>query len=270
MNFQRFAPDAALQRFVECYWAIQSDEKEPHEQKIIPDGFPEIIFHFAAPYQINMHGQWEVQEQSLVAGQLRNYFFLRNTGPSAMLGIKLKPAGIAQLFGFSMKELTDDVVPISSLSSPHLQELEQAVRVESTFEKRVAVAEQQLLQLASANSEQQTIESAVNLMVDAHGCITVQQICTSLFVTERRLQRLFQHYIGLSPKLYGRIIRFSHIFQLLQEEKKSWLHIAHLAGYFDQSHFIRDFKALTGEDPSAYFFDAPNMANFFLKKKERL
>jgi transcriptional regulator GlxA family with amidase domain len=87
------------------------------------------------------------------------------------------------------------------------------------------------------------------------------------FITERQLERLFKKYIGLSPKFYSRIIRFNHIFQLVKEKRISWLEITHLSGYFDQSHFIRDFKAFTGEEPSQYFFDAPDMANFFLKKE---
>jgi AraC-like DNA-binding protein len=52
----------------------------------------------------------------------------------------------------------------------------------------------------------------------------------------------------------------------MQQANVSWLDITHRSGYFDQSHFIKDFKAFSGEDPSKYFFDTPNMANFFLKK----
>ena len=102
---------------------------------------------------------------------------------------------------------------------------------------------------------------------NTHGTITIEEIQKQFFITERQVQRLFQKYIGLSPKFYCRIIRFNYIFQLLKEKPLSWLDVTHLSGYFDQSHFIRDFKAFTGEEPSNYFFDAPDMANFFLKRE---
>ncbi len=95
---------------------------------------------------------------------------------------------------------------------------------------------------------------------------TVAELCQAGSLGERQLQRLFKRYIGLSPKYYARIIRFNHIFQLIKEGGHNWAEIIFLSGYYDQSHFIRNFKAFTGEDPSGYFFQEQNMANFFLNK----
>jgi YesN/AraC family two-component response regulator len=52
----------------------------------------------------------------------------------------------------------------------------------------------------------------------------------------------------------------------MQKEKISWTQVGLESGYYDQAHFIKNFKAFTGEDPSRYFFEEPNLANFFLKK----
>ena len=95
----------------------------------------------------------------------------------------------------------------------------------------------------------------------------VADICKQTGCSERQLERMFRKYIGLSPKLYSRIIRFAHIFQVVQGSKEmngSQLGIA--SGYYDQSHFIKNFKAFAGEEPSGYFFDQSNLANFFLRK----
>ena len=64
-----------------------------------------------------------------------------------------------------------------------------------------------------------------------------------------------------------RIIRFNYIFKLIQDNNQSWSGLAYEASYFDQSHFIRNFRDFTGENPSDYDFDEKNMANFFLQKK---
>jgi AraC-like DNA-binding protein len=64
--------------------------------------------------------------------------------------------------------------------------------------------------------------------------------------------------------LFARIIRFSYIFQLVQDNHQSWCGLAYEAAFYDQSHFIRNFKDFTGENPADYKFEEKNMANFFL------
>src|SRR5688572_33304007 len=98
MQFNRIDPPNGLRHLVECYWIAKSNSSTPTQQKIIPDGFPEIIFHFGDPYRIELESDWEIQSNSLVAGQITKHFFLENTGRSDILGIKLKPAAPTQLF----------------------------------------------------------------------------------------------------------------------------------------------------------------------------
>lgn len=268
MLFHRFAPAKSLESFVECYWVIESEEKKPVIQKIIPDGFPEIIFHYGDPYRINMHEAWELQSNSLLAGQLKKYFFLENTGASGVVGIKFKPAGLAQLFGFTMYAFTDKVISLSNLAQPSLKALEQDIRTCAGYSEMIMIAETHLQKIVDSRQYKVgPVDKAIDLILDSKGAVSISEIEKSCFVTERWLQRMFQKYVGLSPKFYSRIIRFNFIFQLMQEGNFSWLDITHRAGYFDQSHFIRDFKAFTGEDPSCYFFEEPNIANFFLKKE---
>ena len=94
MNFQRVEPSDVLRPFIECYWQIESDDASEQIQKIIPDGFPEMIFHYRNPYCIKLKDHWEQQSSFLLGGQIRKYFHLKNTGPSGVFGVKFKPADI--------------------------------------------------------------------------------------------------------------------------------------------------------------------------------
>jgi transcriptional regulator GlxA family with amidase domain len=85
-------------------------------------------------------------------------------------------------------------------------------------------------------------------------------------LSERSLERYFKQWIGLTPKFYSRIIRFAHIFELVNKDQKNWAEISAQAGFYDQAHFIKNFRAFTGEEPSKYGFKEANMANFFLQK----
>ncbi len=267
MIFKRIEPVGSLKEFVECIWIIESTDTTPTVQKIIPDGFAEIIFHFGDRYRIKIGNRWQVQGRSLLAGQIKKYFFLENTGRSGVLGIKCKPAAVTHLFCIEMDLLADKVVPLSSIRSRKLQQLGKNINF-SDHKTMAATTQKYLLEMLAAKDQYEpVIDEAIRLVFSSNGTMSVKDICKSLFITERRLQRLFKKYIGIPPKAWSRIIRFNYLFELIKHGKTSWPDITYLSGYFDQSHFIRDFKAFTGEEPSNYFFDEENLANFFLRKK---
>jgi len=265
MQFTRLEPPENLNNIVECYWTAVENNSSPAIQKIIPDGFPEIIFHFGNPYRIKLGQRWETQAKSLVAGQITKHFFLENTGASDILGIKLKPAAFARLFKVSMDTLSDQVVELNNSLSGKLYELEQAVRSAENRRGQIEKINRYLREIKLQVTEPE-VDRALDSIFTSYGTVTVAQLCGAAKISERQLQRLFKKYVGLSPKFYSRVIRFNHIFQLAQEKKLSWSEVGLEAGFYDQPHFIKNFKAFTGEDPTRYFFDEPTLANFFLKK----
>lgn len=205
MFFERIPPGKILENFIECYWIIESGDITPVKKKIIPDGFPEIIFHYRDSYRININKKWGVQKKSLIAGQIKKHFFLENTGPSGLFGIKFKPAAVTHLFGLSMDKLTDKVIPLSEVKIRSLQLLEKNIDLSSGHTSMVATAEKYLQEMAAGIKKYNAvIDKAVELVFKSNGTMSVTGICKELFITERQLQRLFKQYVGLSPKLYSR------------------------------------------------------------------
>ncbi|HEU5291636.1 MAG TPA: helix-turn-helix domain-containing protein [Cyclobacteriaceae bacterium] len=263
MEFSRIEPPKELKHLVECYWTVTNTDPAPFLQKIIPDGFPEIIFHFGDPYKIELKRDWEIQAKSLVAGQITSYFFLENTGCADILGIKLKPAAIAQLFGTDMSSLKDKVISLNDFRNNELASLDQFIRKTEDKAERIRIIKDQLLRISI---QENPIEKAIECIFSSNGMLPIASICDQCEITERQLERLFKKFIGLSPKFYTRIIRFNYIFQVSQGKKLNWAEVGIESGFYDQAHFIKNFKAFSGEDPSRYFFDELNLANFFLKK----
>jgi AraC-like DNA-binding protein len=81
---------------------------------------------------------------------------------------------------------------------------------------------------------------------------TMEVVASRYNITPRYLQKLFLQYTGIPPKLYGKINRFQQSLRLISNKENSLTSIAYDCGYFDQSHFIREFKSFTGLTPSAY------------------
>jgi AraC-like DNA-binding protein len=253
MEFSRIEPTGVAARAVECYWTVKDDDPTPVKQKIIPDGFTEIIFHFGDHYKINFDGVWRKQGPRLLAGQIRKYFYLENSGKTDILGIKLKPSAITHLYEIPMKDKVDKVVNLSKKIKIKKIEIDDI--------------DQYFNDLCKNYPSDHPVDKAVEMIFEKKGMISMADICSELGVGERYLQQLFAKYVGLSPKFFSRIVRFSYVFNVIKENKPDWADVVYQAGYYDQSHFIRNFKAFTGEDPSTYIFAERSLANFFMKMK---
>lgn len=264
MKFIRLDPAPQLSHLIECYWMIENTDPTGEPQKVIPDGFTELVFHYSNQFQINIDGTWHEQSKYLIAGQITRYFYLKDTGPAGMIAVKLKPAALTQLFAIAMEDITDKTIAIADLENPILCDLINQIIPFVDEHHGKQVFDQFFMKLLPVKETPITV--AINFIFETNGMATVADLAKMAKVNTRQLGRLFQKYIGLSPKYYSRIIRFNYIYELIRDKKRSWTEIVYLSGYYDQSHFIRDFKAFTGEDPSAYAFEEKNMANFFLHK----
>lgn len=265
MKFSRIAPHPSLSTLIECYWMMQSDDPVPKTEKIIPDGFTELIFNYGDVYRAKMDGDWQTQTHNLLAGQITSYFYLENTGITGSFAIKLKPAALTQLFNLNMDSYTDKIVDLDTFPHQQLAGLKDALLPYRDEQQLKQLLDEHFIGLSKTATEN-PLREALDLIFDTNGKATVAQLSAAAQLGERQLERLFKRYIGLSPKYYSRIIRFNYIFGLIKAGNSSWAEIIYQSGYYDQSHFIRNFKSFTGEDPSSYFFQENNMANFFLNK----
>ncbi|WP_425392673.1 AraC family transcriptional regulator [Ekhidna sp.] len=266
MHFERFEPSDTLKTLVKEYWIYEDENSTPVEQKIIPDGFSEIIIHYGDAYLINLHGEWELQSGILFSSQISKYFFLKNSGSSKMLGIKLYPSAFYSLFQQNMSATVDKVLPLEQILSQDLYELHEIKRNDSGPNKKISVAEEWLIKQLPLHKQQIKIDQCIATILEKKGMIEIEHLADTLGLSTRQLERLFKKVIGVTPKFYCRIIRFNYIFEVMKDHKDSWIRTALQSGYFDQSHFIKNFKEFTGEEPSNYGFNEKNLANSFLKK----
>ena len=266
MLFIKHDPPVHLAHIVRQFWIVENPDSAILQQKIVPDGFGEIIFHYGDPFRIRMYDTWEEQARMLISGQIRRYFYLENTGASAMLGIKLMPAAVYALFKHDMSTLTDKVLPLSSVTDSLPPS--SILQPDLDPEKRILIALSWLETLIthSTFTEVRRIAEVADRMIAKKGLINMESQASEAGISRRHLEREFKKVIGLTPKYFARVVQFSNIFEAMQARDNAWVDIALNSGYFDQSHFIRNFKAFTGESPSQYGFDQQNLANFFLRR----
>lgn len=261
MEYSTIIPNTSVQTVVECYWIVSGTDTE--EQKIIPDGFPEIIFHFGDAYQLtDASGRTALQEKILISGQLSKPILLKPTGRSDVFGIKFKPAGIWKLLGTDMGAIRDDVISFTHDGS--LVEL--YLELESlSAEERVRTTESFITsKVVYADSDE--TDAILSTIEARHGNLSIEEICEQHHITPRTLQRIFQQRIGVTAKQYARIVRFKTVYALLQKPSLTKSDSVFLSGYFDQPHFNREFREFTQENPEKWFRDNHSFSNFFMNR----
>lgn len=267
MIFKRIPPEDTLSHVVKEYWIYENADPAPVRQKIIPDGYCEIVIHYGDPYRICLYGDWEEQSKLLLAGQIHKAFYLENTGRSGMIGIKLHPVAPCMLFGLAMSEITDRVIPLEETGCD-VEPLLQLTSGEREVQSTIAAANAWLSALAPVSEPEPVMQvrEAVDHILQHNGLIGIEALARDAGVTRRHLERNFKKIVGLTPKFYARIIQFGYIFKAIEAGETAWVDVALNSGYFDQSHFIKNFSAFTGELPSKYAFEEDNLANFFLRR----
>lgn len=268
MIYKQQEPVGNLKHFIKSFWMVDGEAEDLSQiQKIIPDGYPEMIFHYKDPFKANISGKWFLQDKYLVAGQIRNHFFLENTGKMGFFGIKLQPWTLKLLFNLDMSQMSDKVISIKDAKLLILKPILETAISDNEFEDKVHVIENWFVSHIDSNHENiSSGQKATQYLIDKKGGVAIQEVLEYTGLSERSLERYFKTHIGLSPKFYSRILRFSNVFSLVEKGTSNWSDIAYLAGFFDQSHFIKNIKEFTGEKPSEYGFNEANLANFFLKK----
>ena len=267
MIYKQKAPKEVLSEIIKSFWMIDGENDTTiREEKIIPDGYPEMIFHYGDSFQSMFSSEWMIQEKDLLAGQIRNYFLLKNTGKVGMFALKFQPWALRKYFGIKIADFTDKVLPINFSHFPVLAAIRGCAISTFSFEEKISAIENILLEALDLSIPPLNGEQAARLILQERGAIHLQDLCQHGGISERSLERYFKEYIGLPPKFYCRVIRFSNIFSLVNQGTVNWSDVSFYSGFYDQSHFIKNFKEFTGEEPSNYGFTEKNMANFFLTK----
>jgi AraC-like DNA-binding protein len=270
---ERPAP-AALAPHVECVWSVWDSvaRADRPPERIVPDGCPELIVHLADPFARRQGTRWVRQPRAFLAGTLSRPWMLRAGRRVRTVGLRFRPAGVPAVFGFDMSAAADREVPLGEvMGTAEARRLLRTLVATRTTSARLAAAEEWLLDRAARVPPVAVAAgAAVPLIVDARGQTRVEDLARTLGWSRRRLERAFQSGLGIRPKLYARIVRLNAVLSTLGgDERAGAVDLALAAGFFDQPHLLRDFRALAGRTPGAGAASDGEMARNFTRP-ERL
>jgi AraC-like DNA-binding protein len=228
-----------------------------HLERVVPNGFIELTFHFGDRLQKIKHTQ-ELQPGIILCGQKTGFFDVLPTGKTQMLSIQFFPHSAGLFFDLPMDELSNETLDLGEIMGRAACELKEQLLHLQTLEQRVQHIERFLLRQLSRKTEYDWDRMVQNIkLIDrSNGKITLDELADGACLSRKQHERVFKKFVGLSPKKYLKIIRFQYtLFAHQQHPHESLTTLAYRCGYYDQSHMINDFKDLSGITPKQYFTD---------------
>jgi AraC-like DNA-binding protein len=233
---------------------------------VIPDGCMEFIFHYGDLYQQFFEdGSSLIQPRSFVFGQITKYIEIAPTGKSGIIAARFLPEGLVPFLDMPVASLENKAVDIEKVFGQKGKQLEEKVLAATSHSARMALIETFLLgKLVEPTTIDSITSTCVEVIFQSRGKLDMEEVADKANINRRNMERRFTTAIGMSPKQLSRVARLQSAVKMLEQNKFSNLTaLAYETGYYDQAHFIKDFKEFTGLSPKSFFSGNLKLAALF-------
>lgn len=246
--YREHAPAPRLTRFVETYWSIRhGGGRSEVVDRVLPDGCMDVIFSLAGPSSLPAG-------TSVAVGTMTEPLAVGRTDSTHLWGVRFRPGTGAILIGVAAHELTDLVAPLGDFwrgrAHETLERLAEGKDDRARTELLDDLVERRLAADGSCIDGRMLVASEA--IARSGGTVPIDDLARTVGLGRRQLERGFLNAVGIPPKVACRVARLRHGLDLLHDGDLSLTRIALRAGYADQAHFTRDFRALTGTTPGTY------------------
>jgi AraC-like DNA-binding protein len=241
--FRLYRPGGALAPFVAFFWSCDRYAASHANERVLPTGTADLLFR---------GDTWHALRGGL-SGPRSKYVTIETGAAFAAVGVHFNPGGAYPFFGGATLDLVDTSTPLADLMGAAADELLEHLACATTAEDRFRVLEQMLLARLARFVPQPPIRLALDLFNRSGGLMTVGTVVQRVGIPRRRFVEEFRSEVGLSPKAFCRLRRFSAVLERVASlERADWADVAQAAGYWDQAHFNHDFREFCGLTPSEY------------------
>jgi AraC-like DNA-binding protein len=258
MNYQEYAPADKLKPFILTYYTLELNGEEEYFDTAFATGCVEMMFNIGEGiWQTKKADGYQTHPSAELWGQVLEPISFKAIGKNnRMFGVRFYPES-ASLF------LDDDVFHFNNqISSLHdamgndIPLLHERIFEAASIQEKINIFDQFFLSKLIRNekylNKTRLVKSALTQINLKEGYLDLEKIANQYNISSRYLNKLFVQNLGVSPKQYHQIIRFQQSLQLLNKGADSLTTIAYQSGYFDQSHFIKEFKKFTHTLPSDF------------------
>lgn len=257
MKSEIYKPHPALQDLVNCISIYEVDFTETQGlsniYRFVPAYQRYIIFYLEDPIKVLKPGNGDFITKSVCVtiGPQDQAVTLDMGRRHLALCIAFQPSGLHRLLGIPMSEIYEQDFDTRLLLGNEIDEITERLKEADNWAHMTSIIEFYLLKKVSQLKPVLPVDKAMAALVSTGGNITMEELASLACLSLRQFERKCTERLGMPPKQYARLIRFCKAYQLKELfPQKTWTEIAYNSGYYDQMHFIRDFKKFAGITPS--------------------
>ena len=243
--YREVEPGPKIAHLVYCYWQLQTREwlNQPFIYRVVSVGCIDIFYNHLQPVE------------NFVMGFCRKYTEFPIGRSFHYIGIRFLPAALPLLSGVDAKSLSNQSQELKHVCPDLSEWMVSSIKPSSSFEHVVKLLDRKLSEVAEAQKFDLDLRlvNALETIFQKHGYLNTETEL-NIGLSPRQLRRIFNFYLGTTAKTFSNVVRFQHILNARpskQSLKQSKLYLD--AGFFDQAHFIKQFKTFYGVTPSEAF-----------------
>ncbi len=255
LQIKRYPPKhPLLKQLIKFFWVLKSDHPVSLNHKLLPVNNIDIILNFSSPITYGFKGQIKQTPKYFFTGIRDQYYDNIQTGKVNMLGISFFPAGLHPFLKIPISEFTNTTIELDDVIHNFNSTLEQKICPNDSSLQQIKMLEEYFLNLIAPGSIQaDNVFQVLNAFYSNIDTLDISAFCDWYGIHQRKLERIFNKNIGISPKSFKRLNRFQKVLhQILNKPHVDLTVVAHEMNYYDQAHFIKDFKSFAGCPPSRF------------------
>lgn len=268
MILEIHVPTYPLNQFIESFVYYKDYEPSHRVDRLLPDGNVNVVIDLTdyPKFIYDNHTLKEIQAcRNVWFSGIRNRYITIPSGRDSEMFILNFHKGKAYPFvEMPMHELTDYVVDAELVMTNEILNMRETLLSLATVQQKFQFAENHLLRSFGRKLVANPfIDFAVNQILDVPNQNSIERISNQVGYSQKHLIQLFKEHVGMNPKSFLKIIRFQKAIQEIEQSRTAnWSHVALESGYYDQAHFINDFRNFSGFTPGNYLKAKSDFTNY--------
>ena len=262
MNYTEYKPKhPLLQPYIEYYNSMQGNGIDGKKFISLPEGKIGMVFMLGGYSKIVNSKTTLINKSARIWGLIQTPNFVEISPDIFTFSVVFKPGGLFHFLPtMPMDEVAKASTTLEDIFGKEIARMEDLLFECKTFDQRVFLLENFLLKNMNVPNDQ--LNRAIQLIQNSKGNIKVKSLSQHLNLSTRQLQNIFNDKIGLSPKQMARMMRFKNALSQPPADNENMAQYANRLGYYDESHFIHEFKMFGGMTPSKYFKNISFISDF--------
>jgi AraC-like DNA-binding protein len=240
-----YHPGPPLASYVEALWHYNGCHTAHHKERVLPNGRFQIFIDLLTGL-------------GAVSGMRSHHTVIETATRQSVMGVVFRPGGARAFFDVPANDFYNQVVPLDVVWGPHVTEVCARLQEVITVQGKFQVLESALIKALQRGADERlalhpSVEYALRAFRQASEIRSVIGVSKEVGRSRRRFSQLFREQIGMTPKLYCRLLRFRAVVRhIVAGGHVNWVDVAQAGGYYDQAHLAHDFRDFSGMSPGSY------------------